>query len=66
MPQKFYKRLLIGGVFAMTSGAVTIGYSFVSKNADAFFAGAAIMLAGTQCAINAHIALVRSTFRHRA
>jgi hypothetical protein len=65
MNQKIYKRLLVGGVSVMAAGALAIGYSFETKNADVFFAGAALMLAGTTCAMNAHVALLRSTLRRR-
>lgn len=66
MDQKIYKRLLTGGVVGMVLGVALIGLSFISKNPSVFFAGAVVMLAGTQCAMNSHVALVRSKIARHA
>lgn len=66
MNKQIYKRLLAGGVVGMVVGAVLLGLSFMSKNPNVFFAGATLMLAGTQCAMNSHVALLRSNIASHA
>ncbi|WP_413460721.1 hypothetical protein [Herbaspirillum huttiense] len=60
MKSLLLKRLIGAGGAIGGAGAVLVAYSFTSKDIEVFTAGAILVLAGLQCAMNAHIALVRS------
>jgi hypothetical protein len=54
------KRLIAAGGAIGGAGAVLVAYSFTTKDIEVFAAGAILVLVGLQCAMNAHIALVRN------
>lgn len=60
MNQRSLKRVVIGAGVVVASGLALIGYSFMAKSVDAFAIGGVIALAGLQCGMNAHLALLRS------
>ncbi|MDR9836971.1 MULTISPECIES: hypothetical protein [Herbaspirillum] len=60
MKSLLLKRLLVAGGVIGGTGAVLVAYSFATKEVEVFAAGAVLTLAGLQCTMNAHIALIRS------
>ncbi|WP_034302935.1 hypothetical protein [Herbaspirillum sp. RV1423] len=60
MKAQLLKRLIVAGGIVGVAGSVLVAYSFATKEGAVFAVGAVMVLAGLQCAMNAHIALVRS------
>lgn len=60
MNQRILERIVMGVGAVAVSGIALIGYSFLTQSMDAFVIGGVIALAGLQCGMNAHLALLRS------
>lgn len=58
--QSLLKQILIGAGVVGAAATALLVYGVMTKNADASAIGGAIALAGLACAMNAHVALLRS------